>query len=150
MRQTAAAVLGAAYLDGVDFTVTYDGDGGWYDDRRAAFTVDGLRFLVKLAGAEYGPEARLYALRRCSSLEHEPADERVMLAGLTDLALALADQPTHSGSTWRCQRCAELRRGSEPADEPEPFEPSTSLADQLDMLVRAIVDDQLDRRGVAL
>jgi len=150
MRQTAAAVLGAAYLDGVDFAVEHDGDGGFYDERRAAFTVDGLRFLVVLTPEEFGPDVRLYALRPCDSLEHEPADERVVLAGLTDLALALADQPTHSGATWHCQRCAELRRGSEPTAEPEPFEPSTSLAEQLDMLVRAIVDHQLDQRGVAL
>lgn len=160
MAEHAAGVLGHAYMAEVELTaaaIAYDqGTPDWYVDRRTFFAVDGLRFEVELR-MPYGdgyPRASLYLLSPCENTTHPPADERIRIEHLTDVARAL-DAPVSdgaqlpSGHGWRCPACEALRP-KPPAPEPAPQPPTPTLVDLLDAFVREIVDEQLADRGVGL
>lgn len=144
------------YGKDVDWTPEGDDNGGSRHWLQATATIDGLRFRATeryYSTGDWGSgyERTLYLRQPCPK---DPSHERELeVHSLSGLGAILED-PENWETAWRCFPCewarqaAQAAQAEQAADEAEPFVPSTTLAEQLDMVVRALVDDQLARRGI--
>ena len=134
--KVAQEVLGDYALRGV-----WEASGGPNDDftYSAVAEIDGCRFLAAVDLDYDYPRQRFYLLSPCGNMDHPPADRRIQVTSLAQLADAL-DQISDV-LAGDCYACARLEN---PEQEQLALPPSAT--ERLVEALEAVIEDRIGQR----
>jgi hypothetical protein len=146
-RDAAVAVLGEEFAD--RGTWVAEGEPPEYGyGYSATAEIDGLRFLATTRQRDYGWDENLYLLIPCPNADHEPADRRIPIHWLGELADHLdriADLgPAELHKLGDCSACYFARE--EQVDAPPVPPPPPNATERLVEALEAIIEDRIGQR----